>query len=94
MSRHILEKIRLAILNGNYDLTSHAIDEMVEDFLSIYDIESAIFTGQMTKIETDDPRGIRYTVIGYAKDRKTEVGVVGCFPEQNVYLIITVYAVT
>lgn len=60
----------------------------------ILDIESAILDGEITKTETDDPRGPRYTIVGLAEDRKTEVGVVGRFTETGTYLIITVYEVT
>ena len=94
MSRRLLERIQVAMLSGDYDLTRHAIDEMVEDELSIFDIECAISSGEITKTETDDVRGSRYTIIGLAEDRKTEVGVVGRFTETGVYLIITVYEVT
>jgi len=94
MSRRLLERIRAAILSGDYDLTRHAIDEMAEDGLSIFDVECAILGGEITKTETDDPRGPRYTVIGSAEDQKTEVGVVGRFTETGIYLIITVYGVT
>jgi hypothetical protein len=94
MSQRLLERIRDAILNGEYDLTRHAIDEMAEDGLGIFDVESAILGGEITKTETDDLRGPRYTIIGVAEDQKTEVGVVGRFTETGVYLIITVYEVT
>jgi hypothetical protein len=33
MSRRLLERVRYAILSGEYDLTRHAIDEMAEDGL-------------------------------------------------------------
>jgi len=94
MSQRLLERIRYAILRGEYDLTRHAIDEMAEDGLGIFDVESAILDGEITKTETDDPRGPRYTIIGLAEDQKTEVGVVGRFTETGIYLIITVYEVT
>jgi hypothetical protein len=94
MSRRLLERIRDAIVSGEYDLTRHAIDEMAEDGLSILDVENAVLGGKITKTETDDPRGPRYTIIGLAEDYKTEVGVVGRFTETGVYLIITVYEVT
>jgi len=74
-------------------LTRHAIDEMAEDGLSISDVESAIATGEITKIESDDPRGARYTVIGLAEDGKREVGIVGRFTETEIYLIITLYEI-
>lgn len=94
MSRRLLERIRSAILSGGYDLTRHAVDEMAEDGLTIFDIESAVLNGEIMKAETDDPRGPRYTILGLAQDRRTEVGVVGRFTETGIYLIITVYEVT
>jgi hypothetical protein len=64
MSRRLLERIQVAILSGDYDLTRHVINEMAEDELSIFDVEHAILSGEITKTETDDPRGPRYTIIG------------------------------
>lgn len=92
--QHILERIRGAIVDGEYDLTRHAVDEMAEDRFGILDIENAIVNGAVAKTETEDPRGPRYTVVGLAEDRKTEVGVVGRFTETGVNLIITVYEIT
>jgi hypothetical protein len=94
MSRRLLERIQVAVLSGDYDLTRHAINEMAEDELSIFDVEHAILSGEITKTETDDPRGPRYTIIGLTEDQKTEVGVVGRFTETDIYLILTVYEVT
>lgn len=42
MSRRVIDKIRNAVRSGNYDLTYHAVEEMAEDKLVIYDVESAI----------------------------------------------------
>ena len=47
MSRRLLERIRYAILSGEYDLPRHAIDEMAEDGLGIFDVESAILDGEI-----------------------------------------------
>jgi len=94
MSRRLLDRIRSAIVSGGYDLTRHAIDEMAEDYLGIFDVESAVLNGEIIKTETNDPRGPRHTIVGLAEDQKTEVGVVGRFTETDVYLIITVYEVT
>lgn len=94
MSRRPPEGIRDAIISGEYDLTRHAADEMAEDDLTILDIECAVLDGEIVKTGTDDPRGLRYTIVGLAEDGKTEVGVVGRFTETGIYLIITVYEVT
>ncbi len=94
MPQRTLDRIQYAILTGEYDLTHHAIDEMAEDGLGIADVEHAILDGEITRVETEDPRGPKYTVIGLAKDQETEVGTVGRFTETGIYLVITVYEVT
>lgn len=86
----IREKIRLRL----YDMSSHAMEEMAEDLLTILDIEEAVLSGQITRIEKDDPRGTKYILKGTALDRQTLVGVVGRFTSTGRYLIITVYEIT
>jgi len=93
MSRQIIEKIRNAIKSGNYDATYHAIEEMAEDGLEIYDIESAILNGKIIKKEKGGPRGTKYTVKGLGADLSTLIGVVGRFKETGVFVIITVYKI-
>ena len=67
---------------------------MAKDYLGIFDVESAILAGTISKIETEDVRGTRFTVNGLAEDKKTEVGVVGRFTNTDTFLVITVYEVT
>lgn len=93
MPANVLERIQATIRSGSYDVTKHANDEMAEDHLSIYDVEHAVLTGSITKIEHDDVRGPRYTIIGGSADEVVRVGVVGRFKETGIFLIITVYAV-
>jgi hypothetical protein len=93
MPQRVLARIRDAILDGEYDFTHHAVDEMAEDGLGIF-VEHAVLSGEIKKTEADDTRGPRYTIIGLAEDQKAEVGVVGRFTETGVYLVITVYEVT
>ncbi len=94
MSRKILALIRKRVRLGQYDMTAHAMEEMAEDLLDIIDIESAIMTGVISRVEKDDPRGVKYVVEGIAADGATPVGVVGRFPIETRYLIITVYEIT
>ena len=94
MSQRLLETTRDAITRGDYDLTRHAVDEMAEDNLAIPDVERAILSGEIIKTETNDPRGPRQSIVGSAENEKTKVGVVGCFNETSIYLVITVYEVT
>jgi hypothetical protein len=86
----IREKIRLR----QYDMSAHAMEEMAEDYLTIMDVEAAVLGGQIIRVETDDPRGTKYVVVGNAIDQQTPVGVVGRFASNGQYLIITVYEVT
>jgi hypothetical protein len=87
---HIRDKIRL----HQYDMSAHAMEEMAEDLLDIVDVETAIFSGHLSRAESGDARGTKYVIEGTAADQKTPVGVVGRFTGADRYLIITVYEVT
>jgi hypothetical protein len=50
MAQRPLERIRSAILSGDHDLTRHAVDEMAEDRLGIFDVQHAVLTGRIKKI--------------------------------------------
>ncbi|MBN1901078.1 DUF4258 domain-containing protein [Candidatus Sumerlaeota bacterium] len=93
MPQGVIDRIRNAIRTGNYDLTHHAIEEMAEDNLGIYDIESAFLNGKIIRIEKEDPRGTKYVIEGIGVDQSTAIGVVGRFKETGIYLIITVYEI-
>ncbi len=79
---------------GEYDLTQHALEEMANDYLYLSDIEHALLHGEITRVETGDIRGTRYTLVGPARDMQTSVGMVGRITKTHVFLIITVYEVT
>lgn len=56
----ILYKIRQAIIDRNYYLSSHAEEEMLDDDLDRNDVENAILYGHIDKKMTNDIRGTRY----------------------------------
>ncbi len=93
MGRRDLVQIRECIKSGRYEMTSHANDEMAEDNLDVFDVETSILTGKISKIEKDDPRGTRYLIEGTASDCATLVGSVGRFTPIGKYRIITVYEI-
>lgn len=62
MPDRILESIRECIREGRYDETDHAWDEMADDNLLLVDVETAILTGEIVRVDTDDPRGTVYVV--------------------------------
>jgi hypothetical protein len=92
--RSDIDRIREKIRLRQYDMSAHAMEEMAEDFLTLLDVEEAVFSGQMIRVEKDDPRGTKYVIVGTAIDQQTPVGVVGRFTSNGCYLIITVYEVT
>ena len=94
MPRRVIDRIRDTVRVGNYDMTRHAVEELAEDDLGIFDVESAVLNGKIIKREKDDPRGIKYVVKGVGTDRVTPIGVVGRFKETSAFLIITVYRIT
>lgn len=75
-------------------MTYHAVEEMAEDKLRIFDVKSAILNGKIIKREKDDPRGVKYVIEGVGANQTTLIGVVGRFKETGVFLIITVYEIT
>jgi hypothetical protein len=87
----ILEKMRQAVLDHAYVMTPHGELEMRKDRLDVVDVESAILTGRIEAVFSDDPRGWRYEVVGFACDLSTRVGVVIRFA--GAMLIITVYEI-
>jgi hypothetical protein len=91
--RNDIDRIREKIRLHQYDMTAHATEEMAEDLLTILDVEEAVLSGQVVRLEKDDPRGTKYVVVGTALDQQTPVGVVGRFANTGRYLIITVYEV-
>ena len=93
MPQRVIDKIRNAIKNGNYDMTHHAVEEMAEDNLGIFDVEAAILNGQIMKVEKDDPRGTKYIIEGKGINESIPVGIVGRFKETGSFLIITVYEI-
>lgn len=94
MPRSDIDRIREKIRLCQYDISAHAMEEMAEDYLTILDVEAAVLSGQVIRVEKDDPRGTKYVVAGTALDQQTSVSVVGRFASSGRYLIITVYEVT
>lgn len=94
MPRSEIDRIREKIRLRQYDMSAHAMEEMAEDLLTILDVEEAVLSGQVVRLEKDDPRGTKYVVVGTALNQQMPVGVVGRFASTGRYLIITVYEVT
>ena len=86
----ILQRIRRAVREQRYRISTHANEEMSEDDLEAKDVESIIFSGRVARRFTRDPRGTRYEVIGDTTDDRRG-GVVCRLLPSGVLLIITAY---
>ena len=69
MYPRILERLRNRIREHRYVVTLHALDEMDEDALSVFDVERAILTGEVIERQRDRAaREWKYLVRGNAVD--------------------------
>ena len=74
-------------------MTLHAEEEMDEDGLSIFDIETAILTGRIVERQKDRRSAERkYCLVGPSVNETTGVGVVVKFGATGLLIIVTVYA--
>ena len=85
-----LQRLRKAVRDQRYRISSHANEEMSEDELEASDIENIILTGRVARRFTRDPRGTRYAVVGGTTDGRRAY-VVCRFLPSAVLLIITAY---
>ena len=86
-----MNRIRQSVLDARYVLTPHAWAEMRNDDLVLADIESALLRGTIHDEYRNDPRGVRYRVVGTASDLATPVAVVVRFVVDDRLLIITTF---
>jgi len=86
----VLQRMRQAIREQRYRISSHADEEMSEDNFEAGDIESIILTGQITREFTRDPRGTRYEITGDATNGR-HACIVCRFLPSGILLIITAY---
>ncbi len=89
--RGILRRLRQKVIDRDYYLSSHADEEMQDDWLERADVENAILEGEVQKKLTHDPRGIRYRIEGPAIDGR-RIHVVCRLDEDDRLRVITVYA--
>jgi hypothetical protein len=86
----VLDRIRQAIREQRYRISSHGNEEMSDDTLESLDIENIILTGTVAQRFTRDPRGPRYEIVGTTIDGRRAY-VVCRFLLSGMLLIITAY---
>ena len=92
MTRTIL-RMREKIRKRLYVMTLHAEEEMDNDGLTIYDVESVILTGEIIEQQRDRRTGEhKYLVRGETLDETRVAVVVSKFGLTDRLVILTVYA--
>lgn len=91
MYERILQQMRDCIRTKQYVMTIHAADEMYDDNLSIFDVESAVLTGEITERQKDSASGEwKYVLKGRTLDEEN-IFVVGKISPVSKLVMITVF---
>jgi hypothetical protein len=91
MFDRVLKRVRELIRTRQYVMTLHAEDEMVGDGLTVYDVESAILTGQIMERQKDRVSGEwKYLVSGESLAGEAVTAVVKLGPTGKT-IFITVF---
>ncbi len=76
MFERILNELQEKIRTRQYVMTTHAEEEMDDDGLSIFDVESVILSGEIIERQKDQNTGEwKYLVRGEALNRKIAIAV-------------------
>ncbi len=92
MYDRILKQMREKVRTRQYVMTLHAEEEMDEDSLSIFDVESGILTGIIVERQRErSKQEWKYLVQGETVDGDRMVMVVSKFGYVGKLVILTVY---
>lgn len=86
-----IQSIRQKVIDRDYVLSSHALDEMRADDFDRADVENTILRGRIEKKLSLDPRGTRYRIVGPSLDGRSVTVICRIRFDRNL-AIITVYA--
>jgi hypothetical protein len=92
MFERILKRFRERIRAGRFVVTLHAVEELEDEGLSVFDVEHAILTGKITHRQKDEEtREWKYLISGRSLSLE-EVVVVAKLSPSDKLVIITIYA--
>lgn len=84
-----IEEIQEKIRNEEYEISFHAEKERYSEDITIHDLETAIYNGEILENYPNDPRGRSCLVFGYSQNKPIHI-VCGYTPLRWIR-IITVY---
>ncbi|CAN5497995.1 hypothetical protein BH10ACI1_BH10ACI1_13120 [soil metagenome] len=86
----ILNRVKSKISRGEYEFTRHCLFDKLPTYnFTTDDILNAVFTCEKVIKQTDDIRGTRYVIVGYALNG-VEIEVI-CRFFDNKIIFITIY---
>lgn len=91
MFPRILKRMQEKVRTRQYVMTLHAEEEMVEDELSIFDVERSILTGGIIERQKDRETGEWKYLIGGQTLTDDEIVVVTKLSPTGKLVIVTVY---
>ena len=91
MYERILQQMREKIRNRQYLMTLHAEEEMDEDEMSIFDVESIILTGRITERQKDSETAEWKYIVEGETIEGSSAHAVGKISVTSKLVIITVY---
>ncbi len=92
MFPRILKRFSELILQREYIVTVHAYDEMAADDLTLWDVESAVLTGEILEKQKDQKSSeVKYRIRGISLDG-IPMEVITKLAITEKLVIITVYA--
>jgi len=68
-----IEEIRDEVKRGEYEISFHAETERYAEDITLHDIETVIFDGQILEEYPDDPRGPSCLILGYIQNRPVHI---------------------
>ncbi len=84
-----IREIQSKVRSGKYEISFHAEKERYAESITISDLESAIYNGEILEDYPDDRRGPSCLVLGYSQERSIHIV---CGHVSTTWLrIITVY---
>ena len=93
MPPRILQRMRERVRKRLYVMTLHAEEEMDNDGLTIFDVESVILTGEIIETQRDrKTRERKYIISGEVVDGTRTAVVATKFGPTDKLVILTVYA--
>ena len=88
MARRIIDRLRDKIRAGEYVVPFHAANELDDDEISIFDVESIILTGAVVETQRDPAtRERKYLVRGETRDGEAACSVVKIGPIGRLVII-------